>query len=131
MKKPARNSRFRSILFVLLGIYAAQPFSPVWNTSPVHAEEQWQAEFAALNAKTADVTSLSADELQGLIGKCDRLKPVIEALEESPRKVYAKRLEMTRKLLVFVLESKQTKKITLSPVPSSTTGRVSMERGYI
>jgi len=109
MKNPVRNSRFFRVFFVLLCICAAQPFSPVWNTSPVHAEEQWQADFAELNAKTTDVTNLSVEELQALIGRCDKLKPAIDALEETPRKVYTKRLEMTRKLLVFVLESKQSK----------------------
>jgi len=51
--------------------------------------------------------SLSREELQLLIARCEKLKPIIEGLEETRRKVYRKRLEMCRNLLVFVLESKK------------------------
>jgi hypothetical protein len=52
---------------------------------------------------------LPADELKTLIAGCDKLKPVIEALEETPRKVYLKKLQMCRNLLAFVLETKEKK----------------------
>jgi hypothetical protein len=52
---------------------------------------------------------LSQDDLKKPIAGCDRLKPAIEALEETPRKVYLKKLQMCRGLLLFVLESKEKK----------------------
>jgi uncharacterized coiled-coil protein SlyX len=71
------------------------------------AEEQWMQEFNDVCSKTTDSMSLNRDELKSLIARCDKLKPVIEGLEETARKVYGKRLEMCKNLLVFVLESKK------------------------
>ena len=71
------------------------------------AEEQWEQEFNNVCSGTTDSMSLSREELQLLIARCEKLKPIIEGLEETRRKVYRKRLEMCRNLLVFVLESKK------------------------
>jgi hypothetical protein len=46
-------------------------------------------------------------ELKKLIAGCDKLKSSIEALEETLRKIYLKKLQMRRGLLLFVLESKE------------------------
>lgn len=70
------------------------------------AEEPWKKEFDAVCSATTGSMSLSHDELQSLVERCDRLKPLLGGLEESARKVYLKRLEMCRNLLAFVLESK-------------------------
>jgi len=53
--------------------------------------------------------TLSAAELDELISRCDRLKPKIEAEEESTRKVYLRRLQMCRDLYQYVLDSKEPK----------------------
>lgn len=66
----------------------------------------WSAEFEALCAITPEVMSLSLEALQQLVAECDRMQPLVEALPESPRKVYRKRLDLTRKLLLFALEAK-------------------------
>lgn len=66
----------------------------------------WGSEFEALCARTPEVMSLSREALQQLVAECDRMQPLVEALPESPRKVYRKRLELTRKLLLFALEAK-------------------------
>jgi hypothetical protein len=66
----------------------------------------WEAEFEALCARTPEVMSLSREELQRLLADCDRLQPQVEALPESPRKVYRKRLERARNLFLFTLEAK-------------------------
>jgi hypothetical protein len=55
--------------------------------------------------------SLGVEELKNLIQRCDKLKPRIEALDESPRKVYLKRLQLCRDLYLFVLESKEQEKL--------------------
>jgi hypothetical protein len=70
------------------------------------AEEAWSAEFEAVCSKTQDAMTLSDDELRSLIRRCDALKPAIDALDASRRKVYAKRLGMCRDLYAFVLESR-------------------------
>ena len=70
------------------------------------AEESWKREFEEVCGKTDDSMNLSKDELKGLMTRCDKLKPVIEAQEETTRKVYLKRLRMCRDLLAYVYEAK-------------------------
>lgn len=77
-------------------------------TSAAYAEEAWKEKIMELCAKTDVAMTLSAQELKELIAGCDKLKPVIETLEETPRKVYRKRLQMCRDLFAYVLESKST-----------------------
>lgn len=64
------------------------------------------AEFEAVCSKTQDAMTLSSDELRSLISRCDALKPRIDALDPSRRKVYAKRLQLCRDLYDFVLKSR-------------------------
>jgi hypothetical protein len=70
------------------------------------AEEGWSAEFEAVCSRTQDAMTLSSDELRSLVRRCDALRPAVEALDESRRKVYAKRLKMCRDLYAFVLGSR-------------------------
>ena len=74
-----------------------------------YGEENWKKEFEELCGNTDDSMKLSTDELKKSIAGCDRLMPSIEALEETTRKVYLKRLRMCRSLMVFVLEAKEKK----------------------
>lgn len=73
------------------------------------AQEDWKKEFEDICSKTQDSLSLTADELKSLVDRCDALKPRIEKLDETPKKIYLKRLQMCRDLLAFVLESKAGK----------------------
>ncbi|MCM2360004.1 MAG: hypothetical protein NDI77_17765 [Geobacteraceae bacterium] len=73
---------------------------------PALAEEGWKAEFDEVCGKSDDSMNLSQDELKALMARCDRLKPLIEAQEETVRKVYLKRLQMCRDLLAYVHEVK-------------------------
>jgi len=68
-------------------------------------EESWKAEFDEICVKTNESTTLPKAEVKSLIERCDKLKPRIEALDESARKVYLKRLQMCRDLFAYVLES--------------------------
>lgn len=77
---------------------------------PAWGEEAWRQEIENICTKTDDSMTLSKDELQSLIERCDRLKPIIESLEETPRKVYRKRLQMCRELFAYVLKSKEQTK---------------------
>lgn len=81
-------------------------FSPLRSA---HGEENWKKEFDDICGNTDDSMKLSQEELKKLVAGCDRLKPAIESLEETPRKIYLKRLQMCRGLLLFVLESKEKK----------------------
>jgi hypothetical protein len=74
-----------------------------------YAEESWKEQIMGLCAKTDVAVNLTSEELKELVAGCDKLKPVIESLEETPRKVYRKRLQMCRDLFAYVLESKESK----------------------
>ena len=74
------------------------------------AQEEWKAEFDAVCSKTDVAMTLLVEELKELIERCDKLKPRIEAEEESTRRVYLRRLQVCRNFLEYVLDSKQQTK---------------------
>lgn len=76
----------------------------------VFAEELWQQEFMDICSKTDGAMSLLKDELKTLLQRGDKLRPVVDSLEETPRKIYLKRLQKCMNLYSFVLESKDTDK---------------------
>jgi hypothetical protein len=51
--------------------------------------------------------NLTPAELQGMLDECESLQPKVEALPESPRKVYRKRLALSCNLVRFALEQKK------------------------
>lgn len=61
-------------------------------------------------SNTDDIMSFSRDRLIIRLQRGEKLKPVIETLEETPRKVYLKRLQKCLDLYSFVLESKAADK---------------------
>jgi len=73
------------------------------------AQENWLQEFNDICAKTQETTILSSDDLKNLIARCDALKPLIDKLPETQKKVYLKRLQNCRDFFVFALESKDDK----------------------
>jgi hypothetical protein len=77
--------------------------------SPAHAvaQEGWRGEFDDISMAASDAMSLTVPELEKLLTRCATLKITIETLDESYRKVYGKRLQMTRDLLQFMLDSKK------------------------
>ena len=74
-----------------------------------YAQENWKSEFEDVCSKTQDAMLFSPEELKKLIARCDALRPIIEKLDESERKVYGRRLQLCKDLLVFVLDSKEKK----------------------
>lgn len=72
-----------------------------------NAEQDWKAEFDDICSKTNDAMSLTKEEIKSLVERCDKLKPIIEKLDESVKKVYLKRLQMCKDMLVFIIESKE------------------------
>jgi hypothetical protein len=91
---------------MLVGVImlAAMTGAPSW------AEEPWRQEMDAVCSRTQDSMSLSLVELKQLVERCDKLKPTIEAQEESTRKVFRKRLQLCRDLYAFVLKSREQEK---------------------
>ncbi len=78
-----------------------------WPIAEARAAQDWRKEFDEVCAKTQDVMALSADELRSLVARCEHLKPEIDKLDESSRKVFTKRLQACRDLYQFVLESRE------------------------
>ncbi len=73
------------------------------------AQDDWKAEFEDICFRTDDSLSLTNEELRRLVSRCDALKPRIEKLDETERKVFLQRLRMCRDLFAFVLESQEKK----------------------
>jgi hypothetical protein len=71
------------------------------------AQDDWRKEFDDICGKTGDSLSLSDEELKALIERSDKLKPLIEKLDESDRKVFLRRLQKCRDLFSFVLSSRK------------------------
>jgi hypothetical protein len=71
-----------------------------------YGEDAWRTDFDAACAQSNDALALSKAELKKLIAQCDRLQKIIEAQDETVRKVFLKRLQLCRNLYVFVLDSK-------------------------
>ena len=92
---------------LLVGPFAAGG-SGLVGSGTAHSQD-WKAEFDDICAGANDPMALSAEDLKKLIARCDKLKPLIEGLDETQRRVYLKRLKMCRDVLAFALESKETK----------------------
>lgn len=74
---------------------------------PVRGEEAWQTALDETCSKSNQAMTMSVQELQDLLAKCDELRKVIETQEASVRKVYLKRLSLCRNLYAYMLEYKQ------------------------
>lgn len=69
------------------------------------SEGGWKPEFEAVCGATDTSLTLTKAELADFVGRCDRLKPLIEAEEEPARKIHLKRLKSCRDLFAFMLET--------------------------
>ncbi len=74
------------------------------------AQATWQKEFDDICSKTQDAMIFSQEELASLIARCDALRPQIEKLDETRKKVYLGRLRMCRGFYANVLDAKRTEK---------------------
>jgi hypothetical protein len=96
---------------IALAALVAGPLTVAGPTGPLRlaaarAEEDWFAEFEVVCSKTQDAMTISDDELRSLVARCDRLRPKIEGLDPSRRKVWSRRLQQCRDLYQFVLDSR-------------------------
>jgi hypothetical protein len=98
------------LLFALAAAAALGALDPAGGSSlPARAlaQQDWRKEFDDVCSKTQDAMALSLEELRTLLARCDKLKPVLEKLEESQRKVFTRRLQACRDLYQFVLETRE------------------------
>ncbi len=101
----------RALRAALAGLaLAAGALEPGAGAAPqvarAHAEDDWFGEFESICSRTQDAMSLTSDEIRALVSRCDRLKPRIEGLDPSRRKVYVKRLQQCRDVYQFVLDTR-------------------------
>ena len=95
------NTEVRLKIFILAGYLGLFTL-----LQPAFGEDNWRTDFDATCAQSNDAMALSVKELKMLIDKCDSLQKVIEAQDETVRKVYSKRLQLCKNLYFFVLETK-------------------------
>jgi hypothetical protein len=93
------------LCFTMLG--AGLICYPAFNA--VHAQDNWRSEFDDICSRTNDAMALTKAEAATLVERCDKLKPRIEQLDESAKKVFMKRLQGCRDLFAYILESAQSK----------------------
>lgn len=92
---------------VALSVPAAAEGKDSEKKDPPPATKDWKKEFEDICAKTQDAMSLTDDVLTTLVKRCDDLKPAIEKLPDTERKVYGKRLTACRNVFSYVLESRK------------------------
>jgi len=92
------------VLAALLMLIAA----PGNRVSGAEGGDGWRAEFNDVCGRTADAQDMTTEMLQSLLGRCDRLKPQIEKLEDPERKVMRTRLRMCCDLYRFMVETRTT-----------------------
>jgi hypothetical protein len=98
------------VLALVSGIVMSAIFPVTGNllrSGLVYAEADWKNEFEDICAKTQDAMSYTTAELRVLIDRSDKLKPIIEKLDATERKVYLKKLQICRDFFIFALDRKE------------------------
>jgi len=105
-----RGSLVIALAIALFGLSGITVLSHDLPASPAAlAQDDWKKEFEDICSQTQDVMLFTPEELKGLVSRCDALKPRIEKLDESQKKIYLKRLLMCRDLFAYAIESKAGK----------------------
>jgi hypothetical protein len=94
----------RAHIFVVLCAIVLASVTPAPGTAA--SEEGWKVEMEEVCAKTDISMTLSREELQVLISRCEELEKKIGMEDKVVRKIYLRRLERCRNLFAYVLESK-------------------------
>jgi len=74
-----------------------------------YAQDDWKKEFDDTCQVTENSEQLGREELQGIIKRCDALKPRIEKLEDPQRKVMLSRLKRCRDFYTYLMDIKESK----------------------
>ena len=77
------------------------------NNHAIANDESWKDEFNTLCGNTEKAMTMSEDELNIFIERCDKLLPVIEAADEPRKKAYLFRLGKCRKFFQYMIDSKE------------------------
>ena len=99
--------RLASSLVLFLSVLPGTGPVPSAGWAQSAGQERWKQEFDDVCSRTGDAMSLQPAELKQLIDRCDALRPVIEGLDETQKKVYSKKLKMCRDVFAFALSEKQ------------------------
>ncbi len=101
----------RAVLAVFIMLFFCHAFPGAGGLSGLRVAyaQNWKDEFDDVCSKTQDAMLLTDDELRSLVDRCDKVRPLIENLDEAQRKVYLRRIAMCRDLFEFVLKSRQKK----------------------
>lgn len=68
----------------------------------------WQVQFEEVSRPAANAMELSVGQLETLLARCEALKGEMgDTLDESARKVYGRRLQMTCDLYRFMLDARK------------------------
>jgi hypothetical protein len=78
------------------GLVLVAAFLFVSALSSSGAANDWLGEFNDICSQVDVVDSLSREEIQSLIDRCDKLMPVIESSDDRKKKVYLFRLKKAR-----------------------------------
>jgi hypothetical protein len=101
-------------LVLLLGLVVWDGGTPsVMAAQAVDGE--WRAEFDHVSQPASEAMDLTIPQLEGLLTRCESLKSGLTGLDESGRKFYGKRLQMTCDLYRFMLDSKRAAKEAAPP----------------
>ena len=71
-----------------------------------YADDGWKAEFDYICGMTDQATGMKPAELNDLLSRCEKLKPLIESSDHPQKKIFIKRLEKCRNLFLYMLEVK-------------------------
>jgi hypothetical protein len=91
-------------IFVVLCAIVLASVTPAPGTAD--SEKDWKVELEEVCAKTDISMTLSREELQVLISRCEELEKKIGAEDKVVRKIYLRRVARCRNLFAYVLESK-------------------------
>jgi len=100
MRKPVCTMLLAVLLMVQGGGFTVGPIRAFGE------EAGWRTEFDAVCGQSENSMNMTVAELRAALEQCDKLKPVIETLEPTQRKVFLKRLQMCRNLLGYMLENR-------------------------
>lgn len=100
-----RPESYRGTLVLLASLVLLVMFVPAGYSA--EGGDGWRKEFDDVCGRTMEAQSLTLEELEKLVARCEKLKPQIEGLGESERKVFLRRLKMCRDLYVYVIDSKK------------------------
>jgi hypothetical protein len=94
----ADKAAFAAILVIVCGTLV-----------PVFAADvpEWLDEFEDICVQTMDSQSLSVEELQALVERCEKLIPVIEQSTYVKKKVYLFRIKKCKELFQYMIEVNQ------------------------